>query len=90
MSQFNNWMLTMVRAKPIQVTMVNAVPLACGGAFWATNVENKGESAMTTMPQKKRKIINGKMDVQLKIGDNKQQIPERERKILADLRAPIF
>ena len=46
----------MVMAKPIQLTIVKDVPLDASGAFWATKVENKGESATTTIPQKKRKI----------------------------------
>ncbi len=48
-------MLRMVIEKPIQFTMVSAVPLSFSGAFCATKVENNGESAMTTMPQKRRK-----------------------------------
>ena len=43
-------------ANPIQFTMVNAVPLYFGMAFCATNVENKGESAITTIPQKIKKL----------------------------------
>ena len=53
----------MVIAKPIQVTMVNAVPFKPAGAFCATSVENMGESAITTNPQKMMKTknkINGK------------------------------
>jgi len=45
-------MLIMVIAKPIQLTIVKAVPLFSAGAFFATSVENNGESAMTTNPQK--------------------------------------
>ena len=48
-------MLTMVIENPIQFTIVRAVPLNSGDALWATKVENRGESAMTTMPQKSRK-----------------------------------
>ena len=48
-------MLTMVMANPIELTMVKAVPLHSAGAFFATRVENRGESAMTTNPQKMRK-----------------------------------
>ena len=37
--------------KPIEVTIVSAVPLFWGGADWATKVENCGESATTVNPQ---------------------------------------
>lgn len=47
----------MVIEKPIQVTIVNAVPFICTGTFCATKVENSGESAITTNPQKIRKTI---------------------------------
>ena len=43
--------------KPIQFTIVNDVPLDSAGAFCATIVEKRGESAMTTNPQKKRNAI---------------------------------
>lgn len=36
----------------MEFTMVRAVPLISGGAFLATNVENRGESATTIIPQK--------------------------------------
>ena len=51
----------MVIEKPIQLTMVNAVPLNSAGALFATKVENKGESAITTKPQKIRKTIKIKV-----------------------------
>ena len=38
-------------AKPIQLTIVKAVPLYLGIAFCATSDENSGESAITTTPQ---------------------------------------
>ena len=44
-------MLMMVMANPIQFTMVNELPLIALGAFCATRVENKGESAITENPQ---------------------------------------
>ena len=50
----NNWILRIVNEKPIQFVMVNKVPLLSDGAFCATKVENKGESAITTIPQKSR------------------------------------
>ena len=51
-------MLIIVIEKPIQFTIVKAVPLLFTGAFLATNVEKSGESAITTIPQKIKKIIN--------------------------------
>lgn len=48
---FKNWMLTIVIAKPIDVTIVNAVPLLAAGADCATSVENCGESDTTVKPQ---------------------------------------
>lgn len=48
----------MVIEKPIQFTMVSAVPLSLSGVFCATKVENNGESAITTIPQKSKKTIN--------------------------------
>ena len=50
-------MLRMVIEKPMQFTIVIAVPLSDSGAFCAIKVENNGESAMTTNPQKSRKRI---------------------------------
>ena len=46
----------MVIEKQMQLTMVSEVRRDSSGAFCATNVENKGESAITASPQKKRKI----------------------------------
>lgn len=51
-------MLTMVIEKPMQLTIVRAVPLSFFGALFATKVENRGESATTTIPQKIKKLIN--------------------------------
>ena len=45
-------------ANPIQLTMVSAVPLTSPGEFFATRVENKGESAVIVIPQKRRIIKN--------------------------------
>lgn len=39
----------------MEFTMVNAVPRDSAGAFLATSVENRGESATTVSPQKIRK-----------------------------------
>ena len=48
----------MVMKNPMQLTMVSAVPFNSRGAFCATRVEKRGESAMTTIPQKRRNGIN--------------------------------
>ena len=70
----------MVMAKPMQLTIVKDVPLDASGAFWATKVENKGESATTTIPQKKRKINKIVMEFwDKKKGEIKQQIQEDDR-----------
>lgn len=54
-------MLIIVIAKPIQFTIVKAVPFILASALFATNVENRGESAITTNPQKNRKLKNRKL-----------------------------
>ena len=50
-------MLIIVIEKPIQFTIVNAVPLSCGVVLFATRLENKGESAITLIPQIIKKMI---------------------------------
>ena len=58
----------------MQLTMVKAVPLDSLGALCATSVENKGESAITKMPQIMRNAINRISEESEKaIGENKQQ-----------------
>ena len=70
-------MLIIVMAKPIDVTMVKAVPLFCTGAVCAISVENWGESAMTELPHiNKKDKKNNKLNEKIK-GETKQQIPER-------------
>jgi hypothetical protein len=49
--------LTIVIEKPIQFTMVSAVPLEVSGAAYATRVEKSGESATTDIPQMKRNTM---------------------------------
>ena len=49
--------LTIVIEKPMQLTMVSAVPLEVSGAACATSVEKSGESATTEIPQVKRNTI---------------------------------
>ena len=55
-------MLTIEMAKPIELTIVKAVPLNSDSALLATRVENKGESATTTIPQKIRNPTKIKAD----------------------------
>lgn len=69
-------------ANPIQLTIVSAAAFDSGTALLAISVENIGESAITTNPQKKRKIkkrlgdsifsINGEMMQQ--VADNNKEI----------------
>ena len=66
-------MLMIVIEKPIQFTIVNDVPLDSSGAFCAIKVENKGESAMTTNPQKKRKIMSDEAALLNKNSGERQQ-----------------
>ena len=80
----------MVMEKPMQFTIVNAVPLDAAGAFCATKVENNGESAITTKPQKTRKPINKFADRKVKAsGESKQQIQERSKAIKAIFLVPM-
>ncbi len=80
----------MVMVKPMQLTMVKAVPLTAAGAFCATRVENKGESAMTTIPQNKRNNIkigvgacsNSKEEI-------KQQQPDKNKETAAIRFTPL-
>lgn len=51
-------MLIMVIEKPMQFTIVNDVPRDSSIALYATKVENNGESAITTRPQKNKKRRN--------------------------------
>ena len=53
-----NWMLIIVIENPMQLTIVSTVPFISADAFWATSVDKRGESAITTIPQKIRKPIN--------------------------------
>ena len=55
-------MLTIVMAKPMLFTMVRAVPRTSGVVRWATRVEKRGESAITTSPQKNKKAISNVSD----------------------------
>ena len=64
--------------------MVNAVPFSFEFEFCATKVENRGESAITTNPQKNKKITNKqRLLVISKRGDSKQHIPDNNKKLNA-------
>jgi len=83
-------MLTIVTENPIQLTIVKAVPLTETGAFCATSVENKGESAITTIPQNNKKLI--KIGVEAYVnskGELKQQTQERVKKVAAVCLVPF-
>ena len=74
----------MVIEKPIQLTIVKAVPLDSAGALMATKVENNGESAITTSPQKIRKIIRTNTWPWLKTkGETRQHEPDETKAYVA-------
>ena len=76
----NNSILIIVMAKPIQVTMVMAVPFSAGVALFATKEEKRGESPTTAKPQNSINTINEKVDcVVKKYGDTTQQINEASK-----------
>ncbi len=71
--------------------MVKAVPLSFSGAFCAIKVENSGESAITTIPQKSKKstkIVS--FATRKKSGAIKQQIQESKSIEKAALLVPNF
>ena len=77
-------MLIIVMANPIQFTMVKAVPLYFGIAFCATKFENKGESAMTTIPQKTKKLSRMNSELVKRINGNiKQQRHDNNKAVNA-------
>ena len=77
-----------VIAKPILFTIVNAVPLVSASAFCATRVENNGESAITTMPQKIRKAISNGSDIIIIRGESRQHIPDKDNATAAVFLVP--
>lgn len=82
-------MLMMVIEKPVQFTMVSDVPLNSSATFCATRVENNGESATTAIPQIKRKMINSGAELLNKnSGESRQQQPETNSAIAANLFMP--
>jgi len=73
----------------MQLTMVREVPLDSAGEFCATNVENNGESAITTSPQKIRKTINSHaVEINKKNGESKQHKPDKNNAMPAIFFAP--
>lgn len=82
-------MLTMVMAKPMLLTMVSAEPFDCGGACFATNDENNGESAITNNPHNHRKISNAIVEGCCNSsGETKQQQQESNNALRAMLAVP--
>jgi hypothetical protein len=85
---FINWMLIMVMANPMLFTIVSDEPRDSSGACCATNVENNGESAITTNPQKNRNVSNIHKDpCSRKNGESRQQSPESNNASVAILLA---
>ncbi len=81
----------MVIKKPIQFTIVNAVPLISGVAFLLTKVDSRGESAITTIPQKsKNKTNRRELLIEKKTGQSKQQIQDKNNDKEAVLFTPFF
>ena len=81
----------MVTENPIQFTTVSAVPLYSAGAFCATRVENNGESAMTTNPQKIKKANKRKKELDKKTsGERRQHKPEQNKAEAAIFLVPHF
>jgi hypothetical protein len=73
-----NCMLRMVMENPMQLTMVRELPFDSPGAFCATSVEKSGESAITTSPQKTRKISRATTELlKRKRGERRQQQQDR-------------
>ena len=77
-------MLIIVIENPIQLTMVNEVPLDSPGAFCATSVENRGESAITTNPQKKRNAISTERELlNRNRGETQQHKQDKSKEMVA-------
>ena len=73
----------------MQFTMVSEVPLDSPLAFFAINVENKGESAITTIAQKTRNMMSIVDDgLNKNKGESRQQQQERNNEIVAIFFAP--
>ena len=73
-------MLIIVMENPIQLTIVREVPFESSAAFWATRVENKGESAITTRLHMKRKTMNWVAELEKrKNGETRQHKHDMKR-----------
>jgi len=84
-------MLIIVIENPIQFTIVKAVPLDSGKALLATKVENRGESAITTIPQKKRNpIMMTEESIKNISGDIIQHRHDKSNAMEAVFFVPIF
>ena len=81
-----NWILIIVIEKPMELTIVSAVPFISAGAFWATSVEKRGESAMTTIPQKSKKITNRISNSTANIKGEMRQHPQDKSKAMNAVR----
>ena len=80
----------MVIVKPIQFTIVSAVPFDSISLFWATKVENRGESEITAIPQIIKKAIKTIFELLIKIkGDIKQHKQEINKEKTAVCFSPI-
>ena len=91
MRPFINWMLNIVIEKPMQLTIVSAVPFFSPIAFLATSVEKRGESAITTIPKKIRKPMNKLLNSVVNIrGDMRQHTHERSNAMNAVRLAPVI
>lgn len=76
---------------PILFTMVSEVPLDSATAFWATRVENSGESAITVIPQINKKIRNTMEEPENRnSGENIQHMQEIDNDSAAILLAPKY
>ena len=82
--------LTIVMAKPMETTKLNAVPLFSCGAVAATNAENCGESATTKNPQIRKNDIKIIEEVSKNRGDRKQHKPEIISAITATFLLHVF
>ena len=84
-------MLTMVIAKPIQLTIVREVPLDSSGAFNATRVENIGESAVANQPQKNKKARNKVTEsFIINKGEQMQHRQDKLKAMVAIFLGPIY
>ena len=77
--------------KPVQFTIVSAVPFFSAKAFCATKVDKSGESAITTIPHKNRNPMHKISNSLLKTnGEIKQQMQDKSKEVKAIFFAPNF